>query len=158
MNSDTITFSLQSGSWTRANARRERSNLSPLALVNFAQGSLAGDFVAQIQFAQGVFLDVAENANRVANLTEFGINKRGQTEEALQARDIGDEFAAHVALDGLDDNFLAAFEPGAMHLAHRGRGERVWLDVPKVFEESGNGRRAQEIFESPPAGNVALRR
>jgi len=40
------------------------------------KGFLAGDLVAQVEFAQRVFLDVAENAHGITDLAEFGNKER----------------------------------------------------------------------------------
>ena len=72
--------------------------------VDGAQGVLAGDLVAQIEFAQRVFLDVTEDAHGITDLAEFGIKKGGQTKQALEAGNVGDELRAHIPLDGLDDH------------------------------------------------------
>jgi hypothetical protein len=123
---------------------RETREIERVAVlfVDGAQGFLAGDLVAQIEFAQRVFLDVAEDAHGITDLAEFGIKKGGQAKQALEAGDVGGELRAHILLDGLDDHVPAILEPGAMHLADGGGRERGWFDAFKVVKESGNGGRA----------------
>ena len=62
---------------------REAREVKRLAVLvaNGAQGLLAGNFVTQVQLAQGVFLDVTEDADGIADLAELWDRRawRGET-------------------------------------------------------------------------------